>query len=219
MSGDPEQGYFADGITEDIITALSRFQDLAVIARNSSFQYRGEAVDVVAVGAALGADYLVEGSVRRSATRVRVTAQLIDVSDATHLWAETWDRDLSAGDIFDIQDEITNAIVGIIAGVHGVIARSSAAAARQRPSSLDNYDCLLLAYAYDREQTAEAFHTARTCLTEVLAREPDYVDALSAYTFLAADGYGMGWDMAVPGVGAEQDDAQRHKQEVLHVHL
>jgi len=193
MGGDGSQDFFADGITEDITTRLSRFADLAVIARNSAFQYKGQAVDVEAVAAELGADYVVEGSVRRSQDRVRVTAQLLEAGAATHLWAETYDRDLTAGDVFDIQDEITDSIVGVIAGVHGVISRSGAADARRRPESLDTYDCLLLAYAYDRQVTAEAFHAGKQCLDAVLAREPDYVDALSAFTYLAADGSTMGW--------------------------
>ena len=192
MSDDPGQDYFADGITEDITTRLSYFTDLAVVARNSAFQYKGEAVDVRAAAEALGADYVVEGSVRRFNTRVRVTAQLLEANDGTHMWAESWDRDLSAGDIFDIQDEITNGIVGVIAGIHGVIARSAAAGVRHKPESLDSYDCVLLATGYERQPSPEAWQLARQCLEDVLAREPDYVDALSAYTLIAADGYAVG---------------------------
>ena len=133
---------------------------------------------------------------RRSASDIRVTAQLLNGGDGTHLWAESYNRDLSAGSVFDIQDEITEAIVGVIAGVHGVISRAAAVAARQRTDSLDAYDCVLLSYAYDRQGSAESFRSAKNCLDKVLIREPDYVAALSAFTLVAADGYGMGWDLA-----------------------
>jgi adenylate cyclase len=196
MGGDESQDYFADGIAEDITTRLSRFSDLAVIARNSAFQYKGHAVDVAAVAAELGADYVVEGSVRRSQDRVRVTAQLLEAGAATHMWAESYDRDLTAGDVFDIQDEITDSIVGVIAGVHGVIARSAATEVVQRPASLDSYDCVLRVYAYERQFSAENYWAARKCLEEVLAREPNYVEAVAAYAMIATDGYTMGWDLS-----------------------
>jgi adenylate cyclase len=227
MSGDPEQEYFADGITEDITTRLSRFGDLAVIARNSAFQYKGEAVDVEAVAKKLGADYVVEGSVRRSESRVRVTAQLLEAGAATHMWADTYDRDLTAGDVFDIQDEITEAIVGVIAGVHGVIARTAASAARQRPENLDSYECVLIANGYERTTSVENWHMAKTCLDAVLTREPDYVDALAAYSYIATDGYAMGWassdaegeEMLAAALAAGEravdlapDDANSHRQ-------
>jgi len=112
MSGDPEQEYFADGMTEDILTGLSRFQNLFVIARNSSFTYKGQAVDVKKVGAELGVGYLLEGSIRAIGGRVRITAQLIDAGTAHHVWAERYDRALT--DIFDIQDEVTTRIVASI---------------------------------------------------------------------------------------------------------
>lgn len=112
MSGDPEQEYFADGMTEDILTGLARFQNLFVIARNSSFTYKGQAVDIKKVGAELGVRYVLEGSVRASGQRVRITAQLIDAATAHHVWAERYDRALT--DIFDIQDEVTARIVATI---------------------------------------------------------------------------------------------------------
>jgi adenylate cyclase len=112
MSDDPEQEYFSDGITEDIITELSRFRDLHVIARNSSFQFRDKNVDAKRIGRELGVQYLVEGSVRKSGTRVRITAQLIETETASHLWAERFDRDLE--DIFELQDEVTQSIVAAL---------------------------------------------------------------------------------------------------------
>ena len=114
MSGDPQQEFFADGITEDIITELSRFRDLFVISRNSSFKYKGRAVDVQAFARELGVQYVVEGSVRKAGNRVRITVQLIDAETNRHLWAERYDRELA--DIFAIQDEVTQAIAATLPG-------------------------------------------------------------------------------------------------------
>src|SRR5262249_41670420 len=113
MSGDPEQEYFADGMVEEIITALSRFKSLFVIARNSSFTYKGKAVDIKQVGRELGVRYVLEGSVRKAANRVRITGQLIQTQSGAHIWAERYDRDLV--DIFELQDEVTSDVVGAIA--------------------------------------------------------------------------------------------------------
>jgi TolB-like protein len=113
MSGDPEQEYFADGMTEDIITGLSRFRSLFVIARNSAFAYKGKSPDVRVVGRELGVRYVLEGSVRRSGTRIRITGQLVDAETGNHLWAKRYDRELA--DIFAVQDEVTEAIVAAIA--------------------------------------------------------------------------------------------------------
>src|SRR5258707_3348566 len=136
MSGDPEQDYFADGMVEDIITALSHFRALFVIARNSSFTYKGRAVDVKQVGRELGVRYVLEGSVRKSANRVRITGQLVNTATGAHLWAERYDRDLS--DIFTVQDEIA-------ASVTAVIEPALAAAEQQRvlrkpPERLDAWE-------------------------------------------------------------------------------
>ena len=113
MSGDPEQEYFSDGITEDIITELSRFRSLLVIARHSSFAFKGKAVTVQQVGRELGVEYVLEGSVRRVGNRVRITAQLIDAQTSAHIWAERLDRDVD--DLFAMQDEVTERIVTTIA--------------------------------------------------------------------------------------------------------
>src|SRR5262249_50912217 len=112
MSGDPEQDYFADGMVEEIITALSRIRWLFVIARNSSFTYKGQAVDVKQVGRELGVRYVLEGSVRKAGGRVRITGQLIDVLTGTHLWADRFDGSLQ--DIFDLQEQVARSIAGVI---------------------------------------------------------------------------------------------------------
>jgi adenylate cyclase len=112
MSGDPNQEYFSDGITEDIITELSRFSELFVIARNSSFTYKGRAIDVRQVGRELGVRYVLEGSIRRAGDRVRITGQLIDAATGAHRWAERYDRKVE--DIFAVQDEVARTIVAIL---------------------------------------------------------------------------------------------------------
>ncbi|MBR0801867.1 adenylate cyclase [Bradyrhizobium jicamae] len=136
MSGDPEQEYFADGMVEDIITALSRFKSLFVIARNSSFTYKGKSVDIKQVGRELGVRYVLEGSVRSSSNRVRITAQLIDAETGGHLWAERYDRDLA--DIFAVQDEITEAVA--IAIQPAVEQMEQWRAVRKPPESLSSWE-------------------------------------------------------------------------------
>jgi TolB-like protein len=139
MSGDPEQEYFSDGITEDIITELSRFRSLFVIARNSSFHYKGQSPKIQDVGRALGVQYVVEGSVRKAGNRVRITAQLVEAESGTHLWAERYDRDLE--NIFDVQDEVVQEIAAAVPGQLSVAAMERA---RRRPAeSLSAYDCLM----------------------------------------------------------------------------
>jgi TolB-like protein len=131
MSGDPEQAYFSDGITEDIITELSRFRELTVIARNSSFSFRGRSVDVREVGRVLGVGYVVEGSVRRAGNRLRITVQLVEAATGAHLWAERYDR--AVEDIFNIQEEIARSIVATVA--QRVLEDSEASARRRSPES------------------------------------------------------------------------------------
>lgn len=130
MSGDPEQEYFADGMVEEIITALSRFKELFVIARNSSFTYKGRIVDVKQVGRELGVRYVLEGSVRKASERVRITGQLIEAATGAHLWADRFDGTLE--DIFDLQDKITVQVVGAIAGLGGPVERAEIERARQK---------------------------------------------------------------------------------------
>ena len=139
MSADSDQEYFSDGITEDIITDLSRFGSLFVIARNSSFTFKGEAVDVGEVGRKLGVQYVVEGSVRKVGNRVRITAQLVEAASGNHIWAERYDRDLE--DIFAVQDEVVAAIAAVLPGR---VEDARVAHRRQTPTdNLSAYDCIL----------------------------------------------------------------------------
>ena len=141
MSGDPEQEYFADGMVEEIITALSRFKWLFVIARNSSFTFKGKAVDIKEVGRRLGVRYVLEGSVRKASGKVRITGQLIDAVTGTHIWVDRFERDLT--DIFALQDEVTVAVVSAIQPK--LFQTEIAMATRRRPENLTAYDCYLRA--------------------------------------------------------------------------
>ena len=164
LSGDPEQEYFADGMVDEIITALSRFKWLFVIARNSSFVFKGNAVDIREVGRRLGVRYVLEGAVRKVAGKVRITGQLIDAVTGTHLWADRFERDLT--DVFALQDEETVAVVSAIQPK--LLQTEIAIAARRRPENLTAYDFYLRAmqqyYLTSREGLAEAIRLAHRAL-------------------------------------------------------
>ena len=171
MSGDPEQEYFADGIVEDIITALSRFWQLFVIARNSSFTYKGRAVDVRQVGRELGVRYVLEGSVRKAGNRVRITGQLVDTTTGAHLWADRFDGDLQ--DVFALQDRITGSVVAAIIPriEHAVIDRAK----RKATANLDAYDCFLRGLAnYYQWSRREAYDEALQYLYRAIELDPGY---------------------------------------------
>jgi adenylate cyclase len=185
LSGDPEHDYFADGISEDILTQLSRFSGIKVIARNSSFQLRDQGLDVREVGQKLGAQYVLEGSVRRAGNQLRVTVQLLDTEDGSQVWADAYDRDVEIAALFEVQDAITSEIAGILAGVTGVIAKSEIESVRRKlPSSLDSYECVLLGHRYQLYPTAEPHLAARDCLEAAVERDPDYAEAWAWLAFL-----------------------------------
>jgi adenylate cyclase len=184
MSGDPEQEYFADGMVEDIITALSRFKSLFVIARNSSFTYKGKAVDIKQVGRELGVRYILEGSVRKVGTRVRIAGQLIEATTGGHLWADKFDGALE--DVFGLQDQVTANVVGLIAPT---LERAEIERARQKPTDrLDSYDCYLrgMALANQRGSLTEAHAFFR----KAFAQDPEYgaAYAMAAYTLVRQQG-------------------------------
>ena len=168
MSGDPEQQYFSDGITEDIITDLSRFHALFVIARNSSFQYRDKAIDVKRVGRELGVQYVVEGSVRRVGSRVRITAQLIDAKTGNHLWAQRYDRDME--DIFAVQEEVAQSVAATVSGRVEAAGRDQAL--RLSSSALKAYDLVLRAKALMLTYTKANNEQARVCAENAVALDP-----------------------------------------------
>jgi adenylate cyclase len=187
MSGDPDQEYFADGMVEDIITALSRFKSLFVIARNSSFTYKGKAVDIKQVGRELGVRYVLEGSVRKSGDRVRITAQLIEAATDRHLWADKFDGALE--DVFDLQDQVTSSVVGLIAPK---LDQAEIERARQKPTdSLDSYDFFLRGMALVNKRR---FSEARVFFKRAFERDPDYG---AAYAMAAST---LMFEQAVSGV-------------------
>ena len=192
MSGDPEQEYFVDGMVEEIITALSRIHWLFVIARNSTFTYKGRAVDVKQVGRELGVRYVLEGSVRKGGNRVRITAQLIDASDGTHLWADRFDGLIE--DVFELQDKIAVNVAGVIEPtLQAAEMRRSAA----RPTSdLTAYDLYLRAFAAIYPITQEGLVEALGLLEQAIAIDPRYGPALSwaamCHRRLAIDGWAKG---------------------------
>jgi TolB-like protein len=174
MSGDPEQEYFADGMVEEIITALSRIRWLFVIARNSTFTYKGQAIDVKQVGRELGVRYVLEGSVRKAGGRVRITAQLIDATRGAHLWADRFDGSLE--DIFDLQDKVASSVAGII---EPALQAAETARSTERPTNdLTAYDLYLRAYALFFSSSA-LIHKVLHLLDQAIARDPRYGPALA----------------------------------------
>jgi TolB-like protein/Flp pilus assembly protein TadD len=189
MSGDPEQEYFADGMVEDIITALSRFRQLFVIARNSSFTYKGRAVDVKQVGRELGVRYVLEGSVRKAGNKVRITGQLIDSSTNTHLWGDRFDGSLE--DIFDLQDQVTVSVVGAIMPRLG---QAEIERAKRKPTeSLDAYDCYLRGMGHSYPKTSEENSEALRLFYRAIELDPEfaasYGRAAQCYVFRKMNGW------------------------------
>ncbi|MER8556710.1 adenylate/guanylate cyclase domain-containing protein [Mesorhizobium sp. M0976] len=173
MSGDPEQEFFADGLTEDIITELSRHHELFVISRNSAFVYKNRAVNVREVAEKLDVQYLVEGSVRKIGDRVRVTVQLIDTANDAHIWADKYDRKLV--DIFAIQDEVTAAIAATLPG--RVEAAQRDQLARAKPANMAAYECVLAAKVLHHRSTIADNERAQTLIERAVTLDPDYAHA------------------------------------------
>ena len=190
MSGDPEQEYFADGMVEDIITALSRFKALFVIARNSSFTYKGRAVDVKQVGRELGVRYVLEGSVRKAANRVRITGQLVDTATGAHLWADRFDGGL--GDIFDLQDQVTESVVGAIAPA---VEKAEIERAKRKPTeSLDAYALYLRGLArFYQFANRQANDEALRLFNSAIELDPDFASAYGRAASCYVHAKGNGW--------------------------
>lgn len=189
MSGDPEQEFFADGLTEDILTELSRRRELFVISRTSSFVYKGQAANLRDIAQKLGARYLVEGSVRKAGDRLRITVQLIDTATDGHIWAERYDRKLD--DIFAVQDEITTAIVATLPG--RLEAAQHDQLARIKPSSMAAYECALAAKVLHHKATREDNAEALKLIDRALALDPDYAHAHAWRGCILGQAWGYGW--------------------------
>jgi TolB-like protein/cytochrome c-type biogenesis protein CcmH/NrfG len=189
MSGDLEQEYFSDGISEDIITALSKLRWFFVIARNSSFTYKGKAVHMKQIAEELGVNYVLEGSVRKSGERVRITAQLNDVTTGSHIWAERYDRDLA--DVFAVQDDITESIVAAIEPQ--LYAAENFRARRNPPGSLDAWDLVMRALSHYWRVTRQDNMVTQALLEKAIAIDPNYCQALSLLADSNTFGAHMGW--------------------------
>jgi adenylate cyclase len=197
LSGDAEQGYFADGIVEDIITALSKVSGLFVIARNSSFAYRSKAIDVRQVGRELGVRYVLEGSVRKAGERVRITGQLIDAVSSAHIWAERFDGTLA--DVFELQDHVAEGVVGAI---EPMLRGAEIERARRKPTeSLDAYDFYLRALPHLLTPTEEENREALRLLERALALDPNFAVALGLKAWCHLNAYLRSW--------AGDDDTER----------
>lgn len=208
MSDDPEQEYFADGMVEEIITALSRFSWLLVMARNSSFTYKGRAVDIRQVAEELGVRYVLEGSVRRAGQRVRITGQLIDAATGAHIWADRFDGGME--DIFDLQDNVTACVAGAIEPSlrKAEIERSR----RKRPESLAAYDLYLRALTPLHNMRPEANAEALALLERAIAMDPGYAPALAYAAWCYEQRLLHGWSTATE---SDAENAVRLAREVL----
>jgi TolB-like protein/class 3 adenylate cyclase len=204
ISGDPEQQYFADGMAEDIATALSRFKSLFVIARNSSFSYKGKAIDVKRVGRELGVRYVLEGSVRKAGNRLRIAAQLIDAASGTNIWADRFDGEL--GDVFEFQDKVTEKVVGAIAP--RVERAEIKRAWRRPPSNTDAYDCYLKGLARLSPMTADGLEQALGLFTKASALDPDFASAYG----MAMHCHAHRFDLLLAEAG---DDIAHRRGEIL----
>ena len=189
MSGDAEQEYFSDGIAEDIITGLARFRDLFVIARNSSFTYKGAAVDIKRVGRDLGVSYVLEGSVRKAGNRVRITAQLVETATGNHLWAEKYDGDLS--DIFELQDSITANVVGAIEPT--LFLAEIERVRRKHPDNLDAYEMCMRGWAHHTELNRHGLLEARECFLRAIELDERLAQAHSGLAGTHFWEFGLDW--------------------------
>ena len=207
MSGDPEQEFFADGLTEDIISELSRFRDLLVISRNSTFVYKGKAVKVQEVAREFGVEYVLEGSVRKAGDRIRVTVQLIDAETDRHIWAERYDRQLE--DVFAIQDEMTRAIVATLPG--RVEAATQDRAKRKPTDNMAAYECVLTAKVLHHRSIREDNAEAQRLLDRAVALDPSYAHAHAWKGCVLGQAWTYGWcaerDATFQQVGAELEIA------------
>lgn len=215
MSNDAEQGYLVDGIVDDIITGLSRVRQFFVIARNSTFTYKGKSVDVRQVGSELGVHYVLEGSVRKAGGKVRITGQLIETGTGHHIWADRFDGDLS--DVFELQDQITSSVIGAIQP--SIRAAEVARSRRKRSDSLDAYDLYMQALPHVAALERRSNAAGLALLDQALQRDPGYASALAMASWCHAQRCVYGWtedfasdsrktlDLAMRAVHQAADDA------------
>jgi serine/threonine protein kinase/Tfp pilus assembly protein PilF len=194
-SGDPDQEYFSDGLTEDIITELSSYRELSVIAHSATARYKGTDVGARELGASLGVSYVLKGSVRKAEQQIRISVQLSDSSDGRLVWGTNYDRAQTARGLFELQDELTQQVVSEIAGFYGALTRAELPGLRRKPpASLDSYDCVLRTYEYLQVHTPEKHLAARNCLEGVVEADPNYADGKAWLAYLYADAHHHRWN-------------------------
>ena len=198
MTNDAGHEVFSDGITEEIITALSRFRDLHILARSTIFQYKSDAVDIQELGRELNIDYFLEGSVRRAGDAVRVTAQLIDGKSGMHLWAETFERQVTLSNLFVVQDEIAAKVSASVAASQGGAISNAllSKSVSKSPEELTSYECVLESFGIWRRVSPELITRCRTCLEIAVERDPHYADAWAMLSHVYVNQRWYGWGLA-----------------------
>jgi len=195
-SGNDELTALSEGITEDIVTGLSRFSYLKVISQSSTSRFANASVDVRSAGKELGARYLLEGSIRQAGSRLRIAAQLVDAISGVHLWAETYDRPFQAEAVFELQDDVAPRIVSTIADMNGILAHSMSEALRSRaPDQLTPYEALLRSFSYWERLTADEHAAARAALEHAVEQAPNYADCWAVLSMLYGDEYKTGFNV------------------------
>ena len=195
-SGNAELAALSEGMTEDIVTGLSRFSYLKVISQSSTSRFANASVDVRSAGKELGARYLLEGSIRQAGSRLRIAAQLVDAISGVHLWAETYDRPFQAEAVFELQDDVAPRIVSTIADMNGILAHSMSEALRSRaPDQLTPYEALLRSFSYWERLTAEEHAAARAALEHAVEQAPNYADCWAVLSMLYGDEYKTGFNV------------------------
>jgi TolB-like protein len=199
-----------DGLTEDIVTGLSRFSYLRVIARGSTLRYANQAIDLRSVGKELGARYVIEGSLRHAGTRLRIAVQLVDASSGAHLWAETYDRSFRPEEIFDLQDEIVPRIVSTVADTHGVLPHNMSEALRSKsPDQLSPYEALLRGFAHFLNVNAKEHAAARAGLERAVEQAPGHADCWAMLSMLYKEEYAHGFNLRPDPIGRAFAAARR----------
>jgi adenylate cyclase len=194
LTGDNEQDYFTDGLTEELTSELARYQEFQVIASQSTMQFKGQNVDPKEVGKALGVRFLLTGSVRKASKTVKATIQLLDTLNGAQIWGESYKRELTAAELIAVQEDISHCVIGVVADQYGLITRTLSRESRKKaPTDLKTYDALLRFYHYETLLTPEVFERALTALERAIKIEPEYGLAWAMLGHLHADNYALGF--------------------------
>ncbi len=215
FSPDPSDNFFANGLTEQLIASLARFRDLSVVSRHTVARFSGEKFDLEVIRDELGADYFFEGSIRMSAEKVRITAQLIDANEDVHLWADTFEQVLTAADLFDIQDNIAETLAARIADRYGPLGRVGAAGGSSRTGSLDAYSAVLKFSDNYAHHHPDTHAEARAALTHAVVVDPDYADAWAGLAAIHLDEFRFGFNI----IKGQASALERATEAALHAVL